>query len=174
ALDFPSAVTSLVLNGPGGVGTTRAFPTEGLNCLLDYYNGKGPTLEKMRTFIKEYLVYDSSSVSEKVIQERYESSIDPEVMASPPLRRPNGIPDFRKWDFTRDPRLNECRIPSLIIWGIEDKVNRPSGAEMLQSRMKNCDVYLFSKTGHWVQWERPEEFNGVTLSFLNCSTPKVK
>lgn len=146
--------------------TTRSFPTAGLKCLLDYYSGEGPTQEKLETFIRQYLVYDSSQVPDELIRKRYEASLDPGVVASPPLVRPKGIPVFRNIDFTRDPRLSGLSHPTLVLWGTEDKVNRPSGAHSLQRRMPNCDVYLFSRTGHWVQWERASEFNAVVLAFL--------
>jgi 4,5:9,10-diseco-3-hydroxy-5,9,17-trioxoandrosta-1(10),2-diene-4-oate hydrolase len=171
ALDESSKVNSLILMGPGGVGTTRALPTKGLNKLLNYYTGEGPTIEKLREFIREYLVYDGAAVSEAMIAERFKSSIDPEVIAAPPLRRPAGIPNFRLWDFTRDPRLSRCQVPALVLWGTEDLVNRPIGAQQLQSRMPNCDVVLFSKTGHWVQWERTHEFNAMSLAFMAKHTP---
>jgi 4,5:9,10-diseco-3-hydroxy-5,9,17-trioxoandrosta-1(10),2-diene-4-oate hydrolase len=31
--------------------------------------------------------------------------------------------------------------------------------------MPHCDVYLFSQTGHWVQWERSAEFNAAVVAF---------
>lgn len=170
ALDAPEKVSALVLMGPGGVNTTRSLPTPGLKLLLNYYSGEGPTLAKITRFIREYLVFDGSKVSDAMIQERYQASIDPQVIAAPPLRKPQGLPTFRLWDFTRDPRLNACRVPALVLWGADDKVNRPSGGEALRSRMPNCDLYLFSKTGHWVQWERADEFNAVTTSFLKSRT----
>jgi len=166
ALDAPSRVSALVLMGPGGINTTRSMPTKGLKQLLNYYEGEGPQLQKLRAFIAESLVYDSSQVPEELIMERYEASLDPEVIAAPPLRRPRGIPNFRALDFTRDPRLADCQTPTLVLWGLEDRVNRPSGAYSLQQRMDNCDIHMFSKTGHWVQWERAEEFNAVVNSFL--------
>ena len=166
ALDRPDRIGRLVLMGPGGVDTTRSFPTAGLKCLLDYYSGEGPTQEKLETFIRQYLVYDSSQVPDELIRKRYEASLDPGVVASPPLVRPKGIPVFRNIDFTRDPRLSGLSHPTLVLWGTEDKVNRPRGAHSLQRRMPNCDVYLFSRTGHWVQWERASEFNAVVLAFL--------
>lgn len=166
ALDHPERAARLVLMGPGGVDTTRALPTPGLNRLLDYYNGDGPSMEKLTRFIRGDLVYDGSQVGQAVIAERYRSSIDPEVIAAPPLRRPKGWPKFRKLDFTRDPRLQQCETPTLVLWGTEDKVNRPSGARSLQRRMRRCDVHLFSQTGHWVQWERADQFNAVTTAFL--------
>lgn len=172
ALDAPARVSALVLMGPGGVNTTRSLPTPGLKLLLDYYSGEGPTLEKITRFIRHYLVYDGSKVSDAMIQERYQASIDPQVVAAPPLRKPQGIPNLRKWDFTRDPRLKQCHVPTLVLWGSEDKVNRPNGAEALRSRMPDCSVYLFSRTGHWVQWERADEFNAVTAAFLSCRAPR--
>lgn len=171
ALEAPKRVSALVLMGPGGVNTTRSLPTPGLNQLLDYYNGEGPTLEKITRFIREYLVYDGSRVTDAMIAERYRSSIDPEVVAAPPLRRPPGLKAALRMDFTRDARLAQCQVPTLVLWGADDKVNRPSGGSALQKRMPNCDLYMFSKTGHWVQWERADEFNAVTASFLVGRTP---
>jgi 4,5:9,10-diseco-3-hydroxy-5,9,17-trioxoandrosta-1(10),2-diene-4-oate hydrolase len=68
ALDRPDRVDRMVLNGPGGIGTTRWVPTRGLNQLLDYYGGEGPTLEKMRAFITESLVSDPRSVPDDIIE----------------------------------------------------------------------------------------------------------
>ncbi|WP_208861174.1 alpha/beta fold hydrolase [Leptospira neocaledonica] len=166
-LEKPNMISSLILMGPGGVDTTRSLPTKGLNRLFNYYSGKGPSLEKITEFIREYLVFEGINVPSALIEERYKSSIDPEVIQAPPLRRPKGIPNFKNFDFTRDPRLLKCEIPTLVLWGTEDKVNRPSGGPSLQKRLPNCDLYLFNKTGHWVQWERAEEFNSITKSFIS-------
>lgn len=173
AIERPDAVGRLVLMGPGGVNTTRGLPTAGLKRLLTYYKGDGPSLEKITQFIRGDLVYDGSQVPESVIRERYQSSIDPEVIAAPPLMGPKGIPNFKALDFTRDPRLSTVEQPTLVLWGTEDKVNRPSGGESLQKRMPNCDLYLFSKTGHWVQWERADEFNAVVTAFLQQDQQKL-
>lgn len=170
ALDRPERVARLVLMGPGGVDTTRSLPTAGLRSLFGYYEGNGPSLEKLTTFVRDYLVYDGAMVPDALIRERYEASIDPEVVAAPPLRRPKGLPTFRALDFTRDPRLATLETPVLVLWGTDDKVNRPSGGRSLQRRMRNCDLYLFSRTGHWVQWERPEEFNSAVTTFLARDT----
>lgn len=174
ALDMPNRVSGLVLMGPGGINTTRSLPTAGLKKLLNYYKGSGPSLEKLRSFIREELVYDGSRISESVIQERFFSSIDPEVIASPPLRAPTNLAAALRMDFTRDRRLRKCRTPALILWGVEDKVNRPSGAQTLHNALSNSDLYLFSKTGHWVQWERAAEFNAVTAAFLQRITSDGK
>jgi len=171
ALDQPGRVSALVLMGPGGINTTRGVPTAGLKQLLNYYEGSGPSIEKLRTFIREYLVADGSQVPEAMIEARFQASIDPEVIAAPPLRRPNSLKAALRMDFTRDRRLGRCQTPTLVLWGTQDKVNRPSGGATLQKRMPHCDLYLFANTGHWVQWERAEEFNATTTGFLTRHTP---
>lgn len=166
ALDTPDRVDRMVLMGPGGIGTTRALPTAGLQHLLAYYAGSGPSREKLETFIREDLVFDGSAVPAEVIDTRYRSSIDPEVIANPPLRRPSGLRTLWRMDFTRDSRLAELATPTLVIWGSADKVNRPSGGKMLADIMPNCDLLLAANAGHWVQWERADYFNQVTHAFL--------
>jgi 4,5:9,10-diseco-3-hydroxy-5,9,17-trioxoandrosta-1(10),2-diene-4-oate hydrolase len=167
ALERPQRISRLVLMGPGGIGTSRSLPTPGLRRLFGYYEGDGPTIEKMRAFIRDDLVYDGRAIPDDVIRTRFESSIDREVVANPPLRRPRGLSALMRMDLPRDPRLTGLRTPTLVLWGTDDRVNRPSGGRLLQRRMPNCDLHLFSRTGHWVQWERAEEFNAVTTAFLS-------
>lgn len=166
ALDTPHRVDRLVLMGPGGVGTTRGLPTPGLKSLLGYYGGGGPSPDKLGTFIRTYLVHDGDAVPESLIQTRYESSIDPEVLTNPPLQRPSSLRTLWRMDFTRDPRLGKLATPTLVIWGRDDKVNKPAGAAMLAKRMPNADALITANTGHWVQWERADFFNAVTTAFL--------
>ncbi len=166
ALEAPARIGRLVLMGPGGVGIAQGAPTPGLKRLLGYYAGEGPTLDKLRTFLAEDLVYDGSAITEEVLRERFESSIDPEVIANPPLRAPKDLDAFKRLDFLLDARLPALTHPTLVLWGTEDRVNPPAGAMALQARLPACDVYLFSKTGHWVQWERADQFNATVAAFL--------
>ncbi|WP_409431281.1 alpha/beta fold hydrolase [Mycobacterium sp. SMC-16] len=173
ALDTPGRVGKLVLMGPGGIGTTRGLPTAGLNSLLAYYGGSGPSREKLATFIRNYLVYDGDSVPDELIDLRYTASIDPEVVADPPLSRPSGPFALRtlwRMDLTRDSRLASLQTPTLILWGRDDKVNRPSGGPMLQNIMPNAELVMTSRTGHWMQWERADLFNQMVGEFLSDST----
>ncbi|MGW6724693.1 alpha/beta fold hydrolase [Nocardia sp. NPDC055029] len=171
AMDRPEKVGRLILMGPGGVGSSRALPTQGLQELLNYYPGSGPSREKIIRFIRECLVYDGSTVPNDLIEERYRASIDPEVIAHPPLRRPSGLFALRtlvRMDFTRDSRLKKVEHPTLVVWGADDKVNRPSGGRALAEAMPNCDLYLIARTGHWAQWERADLFNALAIEFLKA------
>ncbi|NUP15153.1 MAG: alpha/beta fold hydrolase [Streptomyces sp.] len=166
ALDTPDRVDRMVLMGPGGIGTTRGLPTPGLNSLLNYYGGDGPSRLKLEKFIRQYLVFNAADVPDSVIDARYRDSIDPEVVAAPPLRRPKSLKALWKMDFTRDERLSRLPVPTLVLWGAADRVNRPSGGPMLADRLPNCDLYLVANTGHWVQWERADLFNSLCADFL--------
>jgi 4,5:9,10-diseco-3-hydroxy-5,9,17-trioxoandrosta-1(10),2-diene-4-oate hydrolase len=170
ALDTPHRVGKLVLMGPGGIGTTRGLPTDGLKSLLSYYGGEGPSREKLATFIRTYLVYDGAAVPDDLIDLRYQASIDPEVVADPPLRRPAGLRTLWRMDLTRDKRLRRLATPTLVLWGRDDKVNRPAGGPMLLNLMPNAELVMTSHTGHWMQWERADLFNGLVTDFLSTDT----
>ncbi len=165
AMDFPTRVNRLVLMGPGGIRSTSAPPTKGLKALLNFYKGEGATREKLTDFIRSYLVADGSMVSDEMIEERFQSAIDPDVVANPPLQL-NGLGALFRMDLARDKRLAQLPHPTLVLWGADDKVNRPSGGTWLQKKMPHCDLYLFADTGHWVQWERAAEFNAIYTAFL--------
>lgn len=170
ALDTPHRVGKLVLMGPGGIGTTRGLPTDGLKSLLAYYGGDGPSREKLAAFIRTYLVYDGTAVPDELIDIRYQASIDPEVVANPPLRRPSGLRTLWRMDLTRDKRLRHLGTPTLILWGRDDKVNRPAGGPMLLNLMPNAELVMTSHTGHWMQWERAELFNQLVTEFLSSDS----
>ena len=173
ALDTPHRVDRLVLMGPGGIGTTRGAPTAGLKSLLSYYSGTGPSRDKLEAFIRNYLVYDGASIPDALIDTRYAASVDPEVVADPPLRRPSGPMALRtlwRMDLTRDRRLKQLATPTLVLWGRNDKVNRPAGGPMLANLMPNADLVMTSRTGHWLQWERADLFNKLCVDFLSESS----
>jgi pimeloyl-ACP methyl ester carboxylesterase len=167
ALDSPQRVDKLVLMGPGGIGTTRGLPTGGLKSLLSYYGDDGPSREKLSAFIRTYLVYDGAAVPDDLIELRYQASLDPEVVANPPLQRPSGLRTLWRMDLTRDKRLGRLPNPTLVLWGRDDKVNRRSGGPLLQRLMPNAELIMTSHTGHWMQWERAELFNRLVADFLS-------
>ena len=133
ALDTPDRVGKLVLMGPGGIGTTRGLPTAGLKSLLSYYGGDGPSRDKLETFIRTYLVYDGASVPDELIDLRYAGLDRPRGGRRPAAAASVGDALRTLWrmDLTRDSRLKALHTPTLVLWGRDDKVNRPAGGPML-------------------------------------------
>jgi 4,5:9,10-diseco-3-hydroxy-5,9,17-trioxoandrosta-1(10),2-diene-4-oate hydrolase len=112
-------------------------------------------------------------VPDGLIDTRYTASVDPELVADPPLRRPSGPMALRtlwRMDLTRDKRLTRLATPTLVLWGRDDKVNRPAGGPLLTNFMPNAELVMTSRTGHWLQWERAELFNTVVVDFLSESS----
>jgi 4,5:9,10-diseco-3-hydroxy-5,9,17-trioxoandrosta-1(10),2-diene-4-oate hydrolase len=77
ALDFPDRVAKLVLMAPGGsLPVTSVVPSEGLQRMLAFYDGDGPTMEKLQRII-DLLVNDRGCVSQALIEARFRAATSP-------------------------------------------------------------------------------------------------
>lgn len=162
ALDHPGRVDKLILMGPGGsLPATSPFPSEGLIRMLTFYDGDGPTVEKLDRVI-DALVYDRSSITRELVEERFKTATLPQTMANPPLSGAAHNPKNELW---RD-RIEGLQHATLIIWGAEDRVLPLDMAFIYLKRIPNADLHVFSKCGHWAQWERADEFNELVGNFL--------
>jgi pimeloyl-ACP methyl ester carboxylesterase len=163
ALDYPERAGRLIAMAPASanmVTTTTPMPTEGIRLLQGYYRGAGPSPERLKAFIQT-LVYDSSWVTDQILKERYERSIDPEIMkwSKEMGPRPGRIePLWRDFD--------KIVHPTLLIWGRDDRVVPLDGALFMIHRMKNARLHVFPQCGHWAMIEKPAEFNSLCLDFL--------
>ena len=163
ALDTPDRVDKMVLMGPGGIGTTRALPTAGLQHCSPTTAATGPSARSSKRS-------SANTWCSTALRCRTSSSTPATRRASiprwSPIRRCAGRrPALRtlwRMDFTRDPRLARLQTPTLVVWGTADKVNRPRGGQMLADTMPNCDLLLAANAGHWVQWERADFFNELS------------
>ena len=163
ALDTPERVERLVLMGPaGGLPIFSTFPTEGLQRMFSFYDGEGPTLEKLSRII-DLLVYDRSSITPELLEERLRICTLPETLANPPLRNFQAHPKDAIWS----QGVEGIEAPTLIIWGAEDRVVSLDAGFILQKLIPNSDMHIFSKCGHWAQWERADEFNELVDNFLH-------
>lgn len=165
AVDFPDKVDRLVLMGPGGgYSLFEKQPSDGIVSLLTFYAPPGPSLERLRQFIK-YLVFDPSTVTDELLQDRLDRALDPETAAFMPLRLgPNMAPIEDLW---RE-RLDRLPHETLIIWGREDRVNPMDQGLILARQIPNARFLVMPKCGHWAQWEKADEFNRTVAAFLEC------
>lgn len=61
----------------------------------------------------------------------------------------------------------QCQVPTLFIYGREDRVNPPEDALAGAEAFPNADMILLGHCGHWTMIERAEEFHAFLLSFLS-------
>jgi 4,5:9,10-diseco-3-hydroxy-5,9,17-trioxoandrosta-1(10),2-diene-4-oate hydrolase len=162
ALDRPDRVDKLVLMGPGGgMPVFSPMPTEGLTRMFKFYEDEGPTIEKLEKVI-DLLVFNRSSITPDLVQERFVAATMASVLANPPLRggRKNDNDDLWRHG------IGGIQAPTLLLWGRDDRVVPLDAALLFLKAIPNADLHVFSKCGHWAQWERAEEFNEVVGSFL--------
>ncbi|MEP7244077.1 MAG: alpha/beta fold hydrolase [Gammaproteobacteria bacterium] len=163
ALDHPQRVRKAVLMGSGGgMPMFSTMPTEGVKHLVGYYEGSGPSLEKLRSFL-DVMLYDGSAITEELLQQRYQASLDPETVRNPPIRRRGGKMPLE--DLWRE-ELTRLDHDLLLVWGREDRVVPLDCALVLLKQLRRGQLHVFPQCGHWVQWEKAAEFNALIAGFF--------
>lgn len=163
ALDYPDRAGRLIAMAPASanmVTSTTPMPTEGIKLLQGYYRPPGPSVERLKAFIQT-LVYDSSWLTDQIIQERYAKSIEPDIVA---WSREMGPRAGRIEPLWRD--FDKIAHHTLLIWGRDDRVVPLDGGLFMIHRMKNAQLHVFPKCGHWAMIEHAAEFNSLCLDFL--------
>jgi pimeloyl-ACP methyl ester carboxylesterase len=63
-------------------------------------------------------------------------------------------------------RLREIEIPTMIVWGLSDRVVPVKAAFAYARRIPHARLELFESTGHVPMIERPRRFNAAVEAFL--------
>ena len=163
AINHPERAAGIVMMGTAGsLPIHGLFPSEGQRKLAAFYEGEGgPSLEKLRDFIHS-LVYDPSTVSEEMLQQRYAVATRPEVIANPPLKFKGGKPFEELWTYD----LRSVAHQVLLVSGREDRVTPIDANFLLLKLIPNARLYVLPQCGHWAQWEKADEFNAMVHTFL--------
>ncbi|HET7445471.1 MAG TPA: alpha/beta fold hydrolase [Solirubrobacterales bacterium] len=84
------------------------------------------------------------------------------------LKRADGFGDALQALIVHDSRekLPAIEIPTLIVWGLSDRVVPVAAAASFHRRIPRSRLEVFERTGHVPQLERPLRFNAVLEDFL--------
>ncbi|HEY1285863.1 MAG TPA: alpha/beta fold hydrolase [Solirubrobacterales bacterium] len=66
-------------------------------------------------------------------------------------------------------RLGSIEMPTLIVWGFDDRVIPVQAALSYHRRIPRSRLEIFERTGHVPQLERPGRFNPLLEEFLSAS-----
>lgn len=160
AIDYSDRISALVLIGSAPVVQSlfNPMPVEAIKLIGSYYRGPGgPTLAKMRQLLST-LVFDQSLVTDELVRERYEASIDPETV------KINMEPPGARQDLTAE--LGKVKAPTLVIWGMDDRAGALDVGLLMTRFIPDAQMHIFTRCGHWAQVERADEFNDLVLNFL--------
>jgi 2-hydroxy-6-oxonona-2,4-dienedioate hydrolase len=162
ALANPQRVGKLVLmgGGTGGVSPFLPTPTEGIKLIGTLY--REPTIENLKRMMNVF-VYDTSNLTEELFRARLDNMLarrdhlDNFVRSSE--ANPRQFPDVSH-------RLGEIAAPALLIWGRDDRFVPMDVGLRLLAGLRDADLHVFSRCGHWAQWEHAQKFNRLVLDFL--------
>jgi 2-hydroxy-6-oxonona-2,4-dienedioate hydrolase len=162
ALANPTRVAKLILMG-GGTGGASAFvpmPTEGIKLIGALY--RAPTLENLQRMMNVF-VYDTRALTEDLLQGRLANMLARREHLENFVRsseaNPKQFPDVGH-------RLGEVAAPTLVVWGRDDRFVPLDVGLRLVAGLQDAELHVFSKCGHWAQWEHAERFNALMLQFL--------
>ena len=173
ALRFPQRAGRLVLMGPGGLSLNLLAPdpTEGIRALMDFPAPPGPSKAKLEAFLRT-MVFNQALITDELVDERFAAASDPAALAAmasmgASFFDPASADDGLLWR-----EAHRLRQPVLLVWGREDRVNPLDGALVALKLIRRAQLHVFSGCGHWVQLEKSEEFNQLTISFLERGGPR--
>ena len=162
ALKHPQRVGKLVLMG-GGTGGPSQFvpmPTEGIKLIGTLY--RDPTIDNLKRMMNVF-VYDASSLTDALYQARLDNMLNRrdhlENFVKSSAANPKQFPDYGH-------RLGEITAPALVIWGRDDRFVPMDVGLRLVWGLQNAEFHVFSRCGHWAQWEHADKFNRMVRDFL--------
>lgn len=163
AIDYPERVGHVVMIGSAPVlhSLFAPMPVEGVKLIGAYYKDGGPSIEKMRKLLTT-LVYDASIVTDEVVRERYEASIDPETV------KVHSLPAGEKQDLSAE--FSRVKAPTLVVWGMDDRAGALDVGLLMTRMIPKAQMHIFGNCGHWAQVEHADEFNELVLSFLKLTS----
>ena len=169
ALTAPERATRLVLIGglPANIKGRLASPLvrKGLDASVPSWLAElGVRLfgSSVGERVLREIIYDQSMITPAVLDRSKRNRRQPGLIG-PILAVGKTLPD---WESQYAPRLSEISLPTLIIWGEEDRIFPPSVGRGLSETIAGSRLMLVPRAGHIPQWEQPEAVNQAILAFL--------
>ncbi|AFC25486.1 alpha/beta fold hydrolase [Saprospira grandis] len=149
ALEEQDRLKSLILTGSSGL----------------FENTLGNTFPKRKsyTFIErkaEYTFYDPATASKELVDSLFEIVNNNEKAIRVVACARSAIRD------NVENRLHNIKVPTLLIWGKQDRITPPFVGEDFHKGIEKSQLYYIDKCGHAPMMERPDEFNRILSAFL--------
>lgn len=165
---IPDRIEKIVLVGPGSTVCPPPGPGDPPPLQGSYENGKkaieDPTYESCKARLGR-VFYDPARVPDTVVAMQMLLYAMPGAMAQFE-RRMAGLrsPDARQYEVFS--RLNEVKVPTLVLTGFEDIRGKFSAIAESAQRLPKGRLLPYERCGHWPHMEHPEDFSRDVLQFL--------
>ncbi len=169
ALQHPDRVKKLLLVASATIFTAMGLKSpesEGMR-VLRAYDG---TQESMRRML-EVLVCDKSKVTDELVKLRNDAANRPGAEESrrifqEGMQRLIRDPNMRlKFDMTHT--LPKLTIPTMFIWGEQDKFAPVELGRQLEKLLPNIKFQYVANAGHQVQNDQPEQVSKLMMEFFS-------
>ncbi len=167
AISDPGRVESLVLVSAAGISHARMARTPATTAArfaaaaAPYafkYRQQALTRPVIRHYALRGVFYKPTALRPEIVWENLEAGINaPGMLAA--------VEGLVGYDFTD--RLPEIEVPTLIVWGRQDRVVPPADGEEFQRLIPNSRLVVFDRCGHVPQLEKPARFNALLYEFLS-------
>lgn len=157
------AVTQLALLGPAGHGGARRPRGE-----LRSWRPFAPLIgspdaaalaEVMRHNLALHMLHDPKAADAQAVRIHTDACLRTRFR-SKPISRAAGL----------SAALSQYRGDLLLVWGEHDVTAIPAlASEAIAAGRQGLRVHIIPDAGHWVQYERPAEVNGLLLTWLGGS-----
>lgn len=137
AVDYPNAVRHLVLAAPSGIPDQRSIPVQ----LLDSLEG----LRHVPASFLSVIAADAVRAGPARLWQAFLDIVDDNIL----------------------PHLERLTVPTLLIWGSQDRLVPLELGRQLRQHMPGSRLLVLPGVGHLPMVEAPEKFNPAVLRFLS-------
>ena len=118
-----------------------------------------PTPDSIRAGLADYIDNDAL-VNDEVVDHLYKMATERPDLAE---ARSKSVSTY----YDHSPDLPNITAPALIIWGRYDRICPVEVGVKCLNHLPTSRLVVLNDCGHWVPFEKPEEYNAFVLDFLN-------
>ena len=163
AARYPDRVNRMILNTPGGTMATPEVMEQIRS--LSQAAADDPSPERIRARL-EWLMADPTSVTDELVDIRRGVYDRPSFAESMQHILCLQDPDVRRRNLVTDDEFVSITAPTLVVWTSDDPSGPAQAGMNMAAKIPNGRFELIDRAGHWPQWEQPQRFDDLALSFL--------
>jgi len=161
AVNYPQLVDHLVLVDGGGFRSANAeAQPQGAPNWHARQIANSATKEESLEYLK-LLYYDHSRITDQLVEDnlilRLKSAFTIDKLSEAGAKGLGGI---------TEEQVHSLHVPTLIVWGIQDKIANPAGADRLNAAIPGSRKVMIDKASHYPFIEQADQFNRIVREFL--------
>jgi len=156
AITYPDRVEKLVLAGAAGLKPPEVD-------LAQVYSLNYSTRDEVRKLVKLVFYNQALFGSDAAIDQ----SMAVRINANDGYTINSLIESIKRNEDFLNGRLGDIKKPTLIIWGKQDGLIKPSDGEQFKREIAGSELMIFDQCGHVPMVEKAADFNKAVIAFLS-------